>query len=685
MHGTKTGKYRRLILAMLLSMLALGGLPIQSPALELVVALDTSGSMKQNDPHQLLPQAVRLLVTLVQPQDRLGLLTFEDGAALRLPVSPLTPAHNQQALAELKKLAPRGLYTDLYAALEEGLKAFPGEDRTPSRALILLTDGQMDINPQKGQSADFTARLIQEVLPQYQERKIPIYAVAFTEQSDQKLLQQLADQTGGRFLLVQQAADLYLAFATIYEELEHPQTAPVIGDQFMIDASVQEATLIISRARPRTAVALIDPQGKKISFKNVRPPIKWFATNNFDLITIPQPKPGRWRLVGHQNRGNRVILVTDVQLQCPFLPYAAGQDEEIIIAAGLAQRQILMHTKPLLETTIFSATLESSDHKQKFVYPLEATGLGLPGSWPQGLRVGRLPPLEGAALWHLSIQALGKTWQRQQNFSLPIIAPWFVPQVQPQSPDGQVTIKFTAATGRQAQGLEGWLSVKKPSGQIQASRLSLEESKDFQFNFQPPVPGTYEVTLQLSGTTDQGRPLLIRSPVVAVEVPAALASQSTAADSNSPSGRSELIIRLAIGLIAILVLAGLTVLLFRFWQRRSRLSPARSIAVGDEVSLPFEKENLLLKAQVMSLKETLAQVEAANQALEKEIKLTKVQNAAEQEELRKELEHYQQQARMVGQLETRLHQAENDAKNMQEEYLALFSRTQQDKDIYKKD
>ncbi|OPX18950.1 MAG: hypothetical protein BZ151_11905, partial [Desulfobacca sp. 4484_104] len=77
--------------------------------------------------------------------------------------------------------------------------------------------------------------------------------------------------------------------------------------------------------------------------------------------------------------------------------------------------------------------------------------------------------------------------------------------------------------------------------------------------------------------------------------------------------------------------------------------------------------------------------EAANQALEKEIKLTKVQNAAEQEELRKELEHYQQQARMVGQLETRLHQAENDAKNMQEEYLALFSRTQQDKDIYKKD
>ncbi|MDD3581192.1 MAG: VWA domain-containing protein, partial [Desulfobacca sp.] len=258
MLGGKSTKYQRLILMTLLSLLILGGLPIQSPGLELVVALDTSGSMKQNDPHQLLPQAVRLLITLVQPQDRLGILTFEDGAALKLPVLPLTPTHHQQSLAELKKLAPRGLYTDLYAALDEGLKAFPDGDPTPPRALILLTDGQMDINPQKGQSADFTARLIQEILPQYQERKIPIYAVAFTEQSDQKFLQQLAAQTGGRFLLVQQAADLYLAFATIYEELEHPQLAPVIGDQFMIDANVQEATLIISRAQPRAAVGLID-------------------------------------------------------------------------------------------------------------------------------------------------------------------------------------------------------------------------------------------------------------------------------------------------------------------------------------------------------------------------------------------------------------------------------------------
>ncbi|MDD3580026.1 MAG: hypothetical protein PHW74_03270, partial [Desulfobacca sp.] len=420
-------------------------------------------------------------------------------------------------------------------------------------------------------------------------------------------------------------------------------------------------------------------------FKSARPPIKWFAADNFDLVTIPKPTPGRWHLVGHKSRGHRVILVTDVQLQCPFLPYAAGQDEEIIIAAGLAQRQTLMHTKPLLETTTFSATLESSDHKQKFVCPLQATGLGLPGSWPQGLRVGRLPPLEGAALWHLSIQALGKTWQRQQNFSLPIISPWFVPQVQPEKPEGQVTIKFTAATGRQAQGLEGWLSVKNPSGQIQTSRLNLEELKDFQFNFQPPVSGTYEVTLQLSGTTDQGRPLLLRSPVVAVEVPAGLARQSKPADRISPPGRSGLIIGLAVGLITLLVLAGLTVLLFRFWQRRSRLSPASPISGSDEVSLPLEKENLLLKAQVMSLKEALAQIEAANQALKEEMKLTKVQNATEQQELRQELEHYQQQARMVGQLETRLHQAENDAKNMQEEYMALFSRTQQDKDLYKKE
>lgn len=693
LDGARRGRYRGLVIALCLSSLILLGVPLRASGFEVVMALDTSGSMRQNDPRRLLPEAARLFISLVRPEDCLGMLTFDDGATVRLSLLPMDKPQYRRALAALRKLSPRGLYTDFYAALAEGLQAFPKEDQAPGRALLLLTDGQMDINPKKGESAQFLARLRQELVPQYQQRNIAIYTVAFSEQSDQAFLKELAAQTGGRFLPIHRAADLHLAFATIYEELEHPQLAPITGDRFLIDATVQEATLIISRAQAKQAATLIRPSGKKISFKTARPPIRWFAAEVFDLVTIPHPEPGVWHLQGQKERGNRVILLTDLKLHCPFLPFEAGQDEEVLIAAGLHQNQKLVTAKPLLETTTFTATLEGPENKQKFACTLSPPEPGLPGSWEAGLRVGRFSPLRTLGTWNLRIQALGRTFQREQHFRLTVIPPWFVPRRQPLKPDGQIIVDYQAAADRQATGLEGWISVKKPSGQIQAIKVQLGAAADFGFDFSPPVPGLYRVTMQLSGTTKGGRPLLIRSAAFPVTVPASSRPASNAPESGPPpkpaEGRRWLIPALAGGV-------ALAVLVILYLWRRPRLrslwrrspAPAASarepIAISEEAAQPIEKENLLLKAQVESLKAQLNRIEADNQDLHDILRALQRERAEEQQKIKRQLEHYQKQTRLVQQLEDRLQKAEEETRAMQEEYMALFSRTQQDKEVLKK-
>ncbi len=719
----KPGKrFFRAILWLVLGLACLT-LPTSASALELFLALDISGSMRQTDPQKLLPQAARLLVTLARSDDRLGFLTFEDGANVRVPLGKVNDAHRRLALRELRRLDPRGLFTDLDAALSVGLKALTGASPTNGRgALVLLTDGKMDINPAKGTTPQALERLRTEILPEYIKRQIPIYTVAFTEQSDQALLRELATQTGGRFYLVREPGELHQAFAAIYDDQEHPQMAPVQGNKFVIDPSVKEATVIITREVLGRSSTLVDPGGVRFSYSSTRPPMQWFAADAFDMVTIPQPKPGTWRLEGQKEEGTRVLLLTDLTLACPFLPYTAGVDEELLVTAGLEQKQVLAVDSTLLATTTFTATLyqgaevsavlaadNSITPRYKYVINLTAPGPGLPLNLAPGLRQGRFASPGQQGTWDLRIQALGKTFQRERHFRLEIGPPWFTPQAPEPKPGAEVTVDFKTDPRRQATNLSGWVGLQEPTGLVQAIGVAPGKSADFQFAFQPPLPGLYHIALHLSGLTDSGRPLLIHSAPLPVTVPAPGAAPPSAvtpgktaapaAASGPPAGPSPRArkwlpwIKIAsMVLAAVLVVLGVVLLLLPrlqgFKDLLRRCLPAKSPpAMGLEAGaapMSAEQENLLLKAQVESLKDQLGKTAEEKTGLQKQLDTLQHAREREKQELTTQLEKLRHQTKRLPELEAQVTQAENELKNMQEEYMALYSRTRQEKEVLKK-
>jgi uncharacterized protein (TIGR03503 family) len=697
MQAKTAGRAQALVLGLILGFWGFfWNIPLAT-GLELVMALDVSGSMRQNDPRNLLPQGARILINLARSQDKVGFLTFEDGAWIRLPLENMTPAHQKLAIKELKKLAPRGLFTNLCAALAEGLKAFSPEDNTAKRALLLFTDGQMDINPQSGDTPKFLEQLRQELVPQYEQRKIPIYTVAFTDQSDKALLKEIADRTKGQFLVVNEAQDLHRAFATIYEGLEHPQLAPITDATFLIDASVQEATVILSRARLGAAGTLIDPQGKKLTFKTVRPPIRWYAADAFDMVTIPSPEPGTWRLAGHKEVGNRIILLTDLKISCPYLPYEAGLDEELLFAAGLEQAGKLVAEKTILETTTFTAKLFNPEFQKSFSIVLGEPAPGLPGSWPKGLRVGNLQCPGTLGTWDVQMMAQGKTFQREQHFSLKIIPPWFDPQGPIAGSQGQVIIDYKVAANRPAKDLGGWVGITEPSGLIQAIQVQPETATDFQFPFIPGDAGTYQIGLQLSGLTGTGRPLLIRPAPFPVNITAPLRKEPSAPGPPPEKSESPQVHETPeapplakkpkfsfqkwhiFGLVGLLALAILGYLGWR-WKMHQEPQKVESLMEQDAGSGP--------DPQLENLKIQLQKAMAENEKLRQQIMNLQAQKSAgepvQQLEPQEGGAKIQEQNKVIRELREQLAKAEEDAKSMQEEYMALYSRTQEEKSVLKK-
>lgn len=732
---------RNICIFLLLGVLAVAWAPRRGEAREvhLIMALDISGSMKATDPLRLLPKSANIMVELLDEKDSLGVLTFEDVTLTRLACGPLSPAQRRKGFQELSRLQPRGLYTDLYQAMASGLKCFeqPGQAK---RALLLISDGQMDIDPRKGNSKAFVERVHQEIIPAYRKAGIPIYTVAFTTASDQALLKTLAEQTGGRFLLIPAAQDLHQAFTRFYEDLKGPQVAPLVGNRFLIDPQVQEAIVVVTRSTQGKAVALESPKGQKLSPATKTAGIRWFSAPSFDMVTIPKPEPGNWTVSGHKEGEGKIILMTDLKLDCPHMPEEAGTDEVLLAGALLKNKEQQVTAEEVLSQTLLTAELQAEGGKP-LQLPMGPPPLEQRELWPAGARVAKFPPFSAPGIWRLKIRAQGKTFQRERNFSIKVSLPWY--KVKEVTGDGPTQVEFLLSPGREVAQMVGCFSIIDPVGGVAGTFGHPLPSGGFRFSFPPELSGSYRLNAHLTGTTASGRPLVLQPQPVNVNLtrvagaaakepkkadpapePKSAATpemgpKSAAASEKGPKGaapvpgiepkspapapeigpksaagppspgaaapvpRSRKWLWLAaLGLAATVIILVTVAYVFRPRALSFLIWRSSGETVTDD--MPIEKQNLLLKAQVESLQKEKGKLLADLGEMRRNIeKLTAAKDELEARQGQPSKE-YQEKSKVIKELEQRLEEAESEAKSVQQEYMALYARSQKEKQDLKK-
>ncbi len=211
---------------------------------DVILAVDISRSMLYNDPNKLRVAAARSFIETAREAGgigRIGLVTFNHNATVNTPLLPLE--QGEQLLAVLDKVGAAGM-TNLDKPIDLALGQLAGTRRP---VLILLTDG-------KNEGSEYQNTHLRAA-----EENVRIFSVGLSEQTDHRLLREMAEVTGGMYFKAVRDSDLPDIYARLAAELGKRQLlhAGVLGAedgtvQLPIDGSVKRlAALTDGGARLR--------------------------------------------------------------------------------------------------------------------------------------------------------------------------------------------------------------------------------------------------------------------------------------------------------------------------------------------------------------------------------------------------------------------------------------------------
>ena len=306
---------RRLFLCLLTILVTLA-LPFSSTfgktgALDVVLAIDTSGSMKKTDPNNLRSEASKLFISLLDEGSRVALVMFDTKATTLAPLQELET--DRKAMKEqLNHIPSEGKWTDLNQAVRHSYEILLDSTRK-ERAIIVMTDGKMDLgNGKLDQGA--TYELLKVLVPEIRKKKIKIFTIAFTRSSDVAFLKLIALKTKGFFYLTEKDKDIHITYTDIYNHMVTPETLPMEGDKFFVDLSVKEMNIVVTKEDPETEVSLLVPGESAMSFNKHPSDVRWSKSAVYEMVTIPKPMVGTWYVKYGAEKGNKVFISTDLKL-----------------------------------------------------------------------------------------------------------------------------------------------------------------------------------------------------------------------------------------------------------------------------------------------------------------------------------------------------------------------------------
>jgi hypothetical protein len=646
---------------------------------QLVLVLDLAKASRNDQALGILSQAAGLLVHLLKDQDYLGLVASCEPESVILPINRLTPEHRVQALGRLARLAGGPQPKPLSEVLPHALGVFQPGGPEP-RVMFILSDGAREIDPQKK-----TSHLegIRQVAAQARTAGVTINSLALSPRGISDELKTLTAVSGGRFWEGKTASDLTGAILNFYQRLAPSQEVPTQGTDFRLDQWVRQAVVVAARSVPGQGVMLVSPAGSRITPRTSAKTIQWVVGQAYDLITISRPQPGIWGLAGARAADSRVFVDTDLTLTTAGTPREVAADEALAVTAALVSDHETPAGGQALTGTELRADLQVSPH-DPLTTTLTALESGVNPALPPGARVGRFSPLHQQGEATLRVLALGKTFQRLVSQPISITPPWYRPALSATEAPKNPAISFQPDPALRPERVGGTVTLQSAQGALSGVLITPAPGSEIILTRPPGCLDSCSADLRLTGTAPGGRPLLVASgpfPKISLKVPekpAALTPEPAAAEKvqASPSRKAKRrwlwLALVGIG-IAVLLAAALW-----FWQE----GPESEAAEGEEE--PGGKSILRLQAQLEALSKEKAQLQATLEEKNSHAANLLAEKADLQADLDRISAKTKGNVQSIEELEKKLDEAEREAQGVQQEYMALYARSQQEKEAIKK-
>lgn len=186
--------------------------------LNIVFAVDHSGSMNKQDAQRMIPEMLKVFADTMHSENvRIGYVAYNDTIVARHAPVSIQTAGQRELLKEAIESADNRGETDIGLGLREAYHLMDGS--SGRKMIVLISDGETDLgNSNTGRTEQDSDRDMQEVMNICREEGTPIVTVAFGEEyeGEDAVLKNISAQTGGESYTAQKPEDLINIFYDLF-------------------------------------------------------------------------------------------------------------------------------------------------------------------------------------------------------------------------------------------------------------------------------------------------------------------------------------------------------------------------------------------------------------------------------------------------------------------------------------
>jgi Mg-chelatase subunit ChlD len=169
-----------------------------SGGLAVALIIDSSGSMKDNDPNKVRIEAAKKIVSLLGEDDQVTVVEFSDRASVLIPLKLVgNQVSRNEINAKLSAIGEKG-DTDIKGGLESAFAELSKVDNSKKKVALLLSDGEPDLPAlvqDKQKMASYLAE-VEKLAGEYKNRGWTVNCVALQKAAAGQTLQKIAQITG---------------------------------------------------------------------------------------------------------------------------------------------------------------------------------------------------------------------------------------------------------------------------------------------------------------------------------------------------------------------------------------------------------------------------------------------------------------------------------------------------------
>ena len=258
---------------------------------EIIVLIDSSGSMEKTDPRNLRIDAIEQLVYAAPDNVNIGIIDFDLKSTLLSPPIGVGQWGSKQRtrLIRAAKLIDSDGGTNIVAAVK-----LARQKRSISNSqFLLLSDGQ---------DKTLNVRTLKDLI----KTDIPIHTIALSSASDVDMLSRLASHTGGNYEYADDAENLNRVIQNLFGTAINQQVLLVRSDsinqdqtltyEVVLESGIQTVSFQNSWRGSDVDLTVISPSGHKTSIKQAISQNLGVEAPTYDLIRINNPQSGLWTI-----------------------------------------------------------------------------------------------------------------------------------------------------------------------------------------------------------------------------------------------------------------------------------------------------------------------------------------------------------------------------------------------------